>query len=124
MAVSWRLPPSVKKHLHGLGIDEQPSIAVTQYAAPRLAVNPRDGVTLTVTTSQWTEDRVTATVLIRNSSGSPFSFNNQDLQLYLNGTSMEQTNPDLAPFEVASGTSAEFRTDVYFIVSQFNPVCE
>jgi hypothetical protein len=115
-----QIPPSAKAHLHDLGIDKQPSADVTYYSAPRLQTTPRAGVTLTVTISQWTEGRLTATVAIRNNSGLPFSFANKDLALYMSGTSVQQTNLQLRPFEVAAGASAEFRTDVYFIVSQFD----
>lgn len=114
------IPASLKQYLHERGVDAQPTAAVTHYNALKLEATPRDGVTLTVTAGQWTQDRVTATVVINNSSGSSFSFGNKDLQLSMNGTSLEQTDRDMKPLEVAPGT-IEFRTDVYFIVSQFDP---
>ena len=114
------IPASVKKHLHDLGMDQQPSAVVTHYSAPDLDVRPREGVRLTVKLSQWTDGRICASVEISNDGGSPFRFANQDLQLDVKGTRMEQTNPDLAPFEVAGGAAAAFRTDVYFIVSRFD----
>jgi len=101
-------------------IDGQPTaVAVTHYPSPSLDVGPRQGVSLTVALSQW-DYIVCATVRIRNESGSPFRFANKDLQLYVNGSRDEQTNPDLKPFEVPTGTSAEFRTDVYFMVDHFD----
>lgn len=115
------IPASLKEYLHERGVDAQPTADVTRYGAPTLEVTPRDDVSLTVAASQWTQDRITATVLIRNTSNLPFSFANKDLQLLVNGAKMEQTNPYLAPFEIADGTSAEFRTDVYFVVAQFDP---
>ena len=102
-----------------LGIDAQPEAVVTHYSVPRLDASPRQGVSLTVTLSQW-DYIISATVEIRKESGSPFRFANKDLQLYLNGTRMEQTNPDLAAFTIAGGAGTEFRTDVYFIVAQFD----
>jgi hypothetical protein len=114
------IPARVKKHLHDLGIDQQPSDVVTPYSAPGLDVRPREGVRLTVKVSQWTEGRICASVEISNGSGAPFWFANRDLRLDMNGTRMEQTNPDLAPFEVGGGAGTAFRTDVYFIVPQFD----
>jgi hypothetical protein len=114
------IPTSVRKHLHDLGIDQQPTAVVTHYTAPSLDVRPREGVRLTVKVSQWTEGRICASVKISNDSGAPFWFANRDLQLDVNGTRMEQTNPDLAPFEVAGEAGTEFRTDVYFIAAQFD----
>ena len=114
------IPASLKQYLHERGVDAQPTAAVTHYDAPKLEATPRDGVTLTVTASQWTQDRVAATVVISNKSGSSFSFANKDLQLFMDGTGLEETYPDMKPLEVAPGTN-EFRTDVYFIVSQFDP---
>jgi hypothetical protein len=114
------IPARVKKHLHDLGMDQQPSAVVTHYSAPGLDVRPWEGVRLAVKLSQWTEQTICASVEISNDSGSPFWFANRDLQLDVNGTRMEQTNPDLAPFEVAGGSRTAFRTDVYFIVSQFD----
>jgi hypothetical protein len=102
-----------------LGIDAQPAAVVTHYSAPRLDASPRQGVSLTVTLSQW-DYIVCASVAIRNESGSGFRFANKDLQLYLNGTRTEQTNPGLAAFEIANGAGTEFRTDVYFMVDQFD----
>ena len=113
------IPPSAKEHLHELGIDAQPTAAVTHYPTPRLDTSPRQGVSLTVTLSQW-DDIVCASVAIRNESGSGFRFANKDLQLYVNGTRMEQTNPRLAAFAIANGAGTEFRTDVYFMVDQFD----
>jgi hypothetical protein len=43
------------------------------------------------------------------------------LQLYANGTRMEQTNRRLAAFAIENGAGAEFRTDVYFMVDRFDP---
>jgi hypothetical protein len=103
------IPASLKQSLHEHGVDAEPIASATHYDAPKLDVTPGDGVSLTVTASQWTEDRVTATVVVRNGSGSSFRFANKDLQLYAHGIGMELTNPDLRPFEVAAG-SAEFRT--------------
>jgi hypothetical protein len=114
------IPASAKEHLHELGIDAQPTAAVTHYPTPSLDVSPRPGVSLTVALGQW-DYIVRASVRIRNQSGSPFRFANNDLRLYVNGTRVEQTNPDLKPFEVPSGTETEFRTDVYFTVDQFDP---
>jgi hypothetical protein len=113
------IPPSAKEHLHELGIDAQPTAAVTHYPTPRLDASPRQGVSLTVTLSRW-DYIVCAGVEIRNESGSPFRFANKDLQLYVNGTRVEQTNPGLAAFEIASGAGTEFRTDVYSMVDQFD----
>ena len=114
------IPARVRKHLHDLGVDQQPSAVVTHYSAPNLHASPKVGVSLAVKLSQWTEDRVCATVEIRNDSGAPFRFGNRDLQLDVNGVRMEQTNPALELFEVAGGAGTEFRTEVYFIVPQFN----
>ena len=85
-----------------------------------LEATPRDGVSLAVTASQWTQDRVTATVVIHNKSSSSFSFANKDLGLHVNGASKEQTNPDPVPFSIR-GIGHRFRTDVYFIVLHFDP---
>jgi hypothetical protein len=114
------IPASLREYMHEHGVDAQPTAVVTHYDAPTLEVTPRNGVSVTVRASQWTVDRVTATVVIHNSSGSSFSFANKDLQLFVNDNSVEQTYPDMKPFEVAPGTS-ESRTDVYFIVSHFDP---
>jgi hypothetical protein len=100
-------------------IDAQPAAAVAHYPTPALDASPRQGVSLTVTLGQW-DYIVYATVRIRNESGSPFRFANKDLRLYVNGTPAEQTNPDLKPFEIPSGAGTEFRTDVYFMVDQFD----
>jgi hypothetical protein len=113
------IPESLRDSLHSRGVDAQPTATVTQYDAPKLETNPADGVTLTVTASQWTEDRVTASVTIRNTSSSSFSFANRDLKLVLNNAELAQTNPDMAAVGVASG--AELHLEVYFIVSDFNP---
>ena len=114
------IPASLKEYLHERGVDAQPTAAVIHYDAPKLDATPLDGVSLTVIASQWTQDRITATVVIHNSSGLSFWFANKDLQLFANGISLEQTYPDMEPFDVVPGTT-EFRTDVYFIVSQFDP---
>lgn len=115
------IPASVRDHLHNLGIDAQPTATVTYHDTPRLAKTLQEGVSITVTASQWTDRRVCATVLIRNDSGLPFVFQNRDLQLYVGGVGMKQTQPDLAPFEVAAGTGVMFRTDIYFVVPEFDP---
>lgn len=91
------------------------------YSAPSLDVSPRPGVSLKVTLSQYSSGAasgaVHATVDIRNDSGSAFRFFSEDLQLYVDGTRVEQTNPGAKPIEVTGGVT----TFIYFNPSQFDP---
>jgi len=90
---------------------------IIYYSGPSLDVSPRRGVTLKATISQYSSGAIFANVEIRNDSGSAFQFLSEDLQLYVDGTRVEQTNADLRPMEVTGGVV----TQIYFNPSAFDP---
>jgi hypothetical protein len=85
------------------------------YSAPSLDLRPRPKVTVKVTISQYSTGAVFADVEIRNDSGSAFRFSTQDVQLYVNGARVEQTNPAAEPLDVTDTVI----TQIYFKPSRF-----
>lgn len=94
---------------------------IVYYSAPRLDVKPREDVSLTVSISRSSKAEVMASVEIRNRSGSPFWFSDNDLQFFMKGVRLEQWRPKADPREVPSTPDGVRIFGLIFIAPDFDP---
>lgn len=93
---------------------------VTFYSAPRLDMEPRDGVKIEVSLSTRRATDEPASIEIQNRSGSSFRFSPDDLRLYVNCTSAAQNTASRAQ-EVPDTGEGVHIYGVAFGIGDFDP---
>lgn len=94
---------------------------IIYYSGPRLDMEPRSNVNVTVSINRPRVGDVVAQVGIRNRSESAFRFSVEDLRFYINCSRLELKSPQRKVLEVPATAEGYQSIDLTFDVSDFDP---
>ncbi len=85
---------------------------IIYYSAPRLDVEPRNNVRLTVSISQPREGDILASVEIYNRSGTTLLFSVEDVKFFIDCVSVERESPRARVLEISSSEADKGRASL------------